>query len=74
MQCFRSFPVAKKFVDKRGGVTRFSVKKKFSHSAEYFVGQPYCALFNKISGSEKVYGQKAGGGSIKIFRRKTFLS
>ena len=74
-QCFRNFPVAKKFVDKRGGVTRFSVKKKFSHSAEYFVGQPYCAVFNKISGSEKVYGQKAGGGgSIKIFRRKTFLS
>ena len=54
-------------MDKRGGVTRFSVKKKFSHSAEYIVGQPYCAVFNKISGSEKVYGQKAGGGGVSRY-------
>ena len=34
-----------------------------------FVGEPFCALFQKISDSEKVYGLE-GGGSIKIFRRK----
>ena len=33
-----------------------------------FVGEPFCALFQKISGSEKVYGWGGGGqgGSIKI--------
>ena len=36
MLCFRKFPVAKKFMDKRGGggVSRFSVKNSLSHSAE----------------------------------------
>ena len=52
----RVFPVAKKFMDKRGGLSRFSVEKIFSHSAEYFVGQTFCAVFQKFSGSEKVYG------------------
>ena len=33
-QGLSNFPVAKKFVDKRGGVSRFSVEKFFSHSAE----------------------------------------
>ncbi len=36
MQCFRNFPVAKKFVDKRGGLSRSSVEKFFSHGAENF--------------------------------------
>ncbi len=37
VQCFRSFPVAKKFMDKEGGgVSRFSVENNFSHSAEKF--------------------------------------
>ena len=40
---------------------------------KYFVGEPFCAVFQKISGSEKVHG-KEGGGSIKIFRRKFFVS
>ena len=38
MLCFRKFPVAKKFMDKRGegGVSRFSVENFLSHSAEKF--------------------------------------
>ena len=97
MQCLTKFPVAKKFRDKRGGVSRYSVEKPFSqssknvagesftvslisgfstnvrdkrngeasrfsaeiflsHSAEYFVGQPFCAVFQKFSVSEKGYG------------------
>ena len=32
--CFRKFPVAKKFVDKKGGVSRFCVDSFLSHSAE----------------------------------------
>ena len=99
MPCFRKFPVAKKFMDKKGGgVSRFSVENFLSHSAENFrrgesfsvslisgiekfhasegyvtifdflskffsltvpknlVGEPFCAVFQKISCSEKVYG------------------
>ena len=37
MLCFRKFPVAKKFMDKRGGgVSRFAVESFLSHSAEKF--------------------------------------
>ena len=32
---------------------------------KHFVEEPFCAVFQKASGSEKVYG-KEGGGSIKI--------
>ena len=34
--CFRKFPVAKKFMDKKRGVSRFSVEKFLSHGAEKF--------------------------------------
>ena len=37
-----------------------------------FVGEPFCALFQKISGSPKSLWLRVGG-SIKIFRR-FFLS
>ena len=57
VQCFRNFPVAKKFMDKRGGgLPRFSVEKILSPSAEFSIGQPFCAVFQKFFGSEKVYG------------------
>ena len=37
MLCFRKIPVAKKFMEKRGGeVSRFSFEKFLSHSAEKF--------------------------------------
>ena len=54
MQCFRKFPVAKKFMDKRGGgVSRFSV--------EFFclcrkISQGKLCAASEISASEKVYG------------------
>ena len=34
--CFRKFPVANKFMNKKGGVSRFSVGIFLSHSAESF--------------------------------------
>ena len=35
--CFREFPVAKNFIDKRvGGVSRFPAENFLSHSAEIF--------------------------------------
>ena len=36
MLCFRKFPVAKKFMEKGGEVSRFSFEKFLSHSAEKF--------------------------------------
>ena len=46
MLCFRKFPVAKKFRDKRGGgVSRFSVENFLSHSPESFRrGILYCCI------------------------------
>ena len=37
-----------------------------------FIGKTLCAVFQKFSGSEKVYGQERRG--IKTFRRKFFVS
>ena len=34
MQCFRKILVAKKLMDKKGGVSRFSFENFWSHSAE----------------------------------------
>ena len=53
-------------------MSRFSVENFLSHSTEKnFAGGAFCAVFWKVSRSEKDYGGE--GGSIKIFRRK-FLS
>ena len=72
MLCFRKFPVAKKFTDKRGGgVSRFSVENFLSHSAENFRrGILYCC--NNF-GYRKSF-DKGGGGSITIFRRSFCLT
>ena len=37
MLCFRKFPVAKKFMDRKGGVSQFSVESILSRSTEQFV-------------------------------------
>ena len=57
MQCFRNFPVAKKFVDKGGGEHRDFLSKIISLTVpKSFVGQPFCAVFQKFSGSEELSG------------------
>ena len=71
--CFRTFSVAKKFIDKRGGYQDFPSKNvsltvpKFSEGAggEHF-------SVSLISGIEKVWIR--GGGSIEILRGKFFVS
>ena len=53
------------------GVSRFSVENFLSHSAENLSrGESFSVSL--ISGIEKVWIR--GGGSIKIFRRKFFVS
>ena len=71
MQCFRNFPVAKKFMDKRGGTSRVSVEKLFSHSAEKFLrGVFYCFINFKY---RKMLGIKEREGASTITAEK-FLS
>ena len=48
---------SQKFMEKRRGVEYQELLSKFlSNSAENFVGKPFCDVFQKISGSEKIYG------------------
>ena len=57
MLCFRKFLVAKKFTDKREGeVSRFPSKIFFLTVPKHIIEEPFCAEFQKIYGSEKVYG------------------
>ena len=70
--------VAKKFMDKREGeVSRFSFENFLSHSNGKILREHFCAVFQKISGSETVYGLEGRGGkdaSITNFCRKLFVS
>ena len=70
MQCFRNFPGAKNFMV-NGGVSRFSVEKFFTHSAEKLrKGVLFCFTNFRY---RNMLGIKEGG-SIKIFPRKIFVS
>ncbi len=46
----------RKFMDEIGGVAGFSVEFSCLRVPKNFVEGPFCAVFQKISGSEKVYG------------------
>ncbi len=70
VQCFRIFTVAEKFIDKGGGVSRFSVEKSFSHSAENFLRGIFYRFINFRY--RKLLGIREGGNTI--FRRKNFVS
>ena len=56
MLCFRKIPVAKKFLDKGGCDKDFQSKIFCLTVPKHFVVEPFCAVIQKISGSEKVYG------------------
>ena len=51
--CFRKFPVAKKFMDERGEVSRFSSKIFCLTAPKKFVGEPF--RVSLVSGVEKLY-------------------
>ena len=115
VMCFRETPVAKKFEDKRGGVSRFTVENYLYHSDKIFlrgesftvslisgikifyasesyvttfdflsnvfcptvpnnlVDEPFCDVFQKLRWRKNLK-IRGGGGSIKIYRRKLFVS
>ena len=76
--CFRKFPVAKKFMDKRGGGGRrikiFRQNFLVSQCQKISLGNP-SVMFQKSSGSQKVMDKRVGGRrkTIKFFRQ-SFLS
>ena len=73
MLCFRKFLVAKKFMDKREGeVSRFPSKFFCLTVPKNAVGEPFS--LSLISSIEKVWMRGWRGGSVKIFRRKFFVS
>ncbi len=72
MRCFRNFPVAKMFMDKKvgEGVSTFSVEKTFSHSAEKFRrGIIYCLIIFRY---RKMLGIKERG--VSRFSAEIILS
>ena len=54
--CFRKFPVAKKFMDKRGGYQEFPTENFLCDNADNFRKGTLCVVFQKTSVSEKDYG------------------
>ena len=67
--CFRKFPLAKKFMDKRGGIKMFC-RFFLSHTDEYFRrGNLFCCI--NFGYRKNLYKK---GANIKIFRRKSFVS
>ena len=76
MLCFRSFLVAKKFMDKKGGggLSNFSVVNFLSHSTETLVEEPFSAVFQNTAGSEKSLWKKRknGEGGYRNIPSKNF--
>ena len=61
--CFSKFLVAEEFMDKKEvEVSRFSFENFLSHSAGKVRSEPFCAVFQTISGS-KSFGIRRGGGA-----------
>ena len=54
--CFGMFPVANKFMDKKGEYQNFPSKIFCLTVPKNFVREPFRAVFQKISRGEKVYG------------------
>ena len=57
VMCFRNYPARKKFLDRKGGdYQKFRSKFFCLRVPKSFVGEPFCPVFQKVSGSEKFYG------------------
>ena len=71
----QKFPLAKKFMDKTGtGVSIFSVEFFCLTVPKNFAAEPFCAVFQKLPVAKKLMDKRGGGGSLKMFRRKFFVS
>ena len=54
--CFRNFAAAKKFMDEEGALKIFRRTFFCLRVPKKSVGEHFCAVFQKTSGSEKDYG------------------
>ena len=61
MQCFRNFPVAKMFLDKRGGIPRLSVENFSSHIAEKFRSATFLCSVSEIFRKRRTLWLMGGG-------------
>ena len=73
MLCFRIFLVAKKFIKKKGegDYLNFPSKIFCLTVPEHFVEEPFCAVFQIISGCEKFMEKKLEGDYLN-FPSKNF--
>ena len=55
--CFGNFPVAKKFMDKRGGYQYFQSDFFCLTVPKIFVLEPFCAMFQKLTVAKKIMGK-----------------
>ena len=56
----RKLPVAKNSVDNKGGYQDFPSMFFCLKMPKSFAGEPLSAVFQKVSGSEKLYGKQRG--------------
>ena len=72
LHCCNNFGY-RKSLDKKGGGIKIFRRKFFCLTVpKNFVGEPFCAVFQKISGSEK-FMDKRGGGGVSSFSIEIFL-
>ena len=72
--CFRKCLVAKKFLDEREGeLSRFPPEIFCLTVPKHFVEEPFYAVFQKISGSEK-FNRCEGGGGVSNLSVENFFS
>ena len=72
MLCFKKFLAAKKFMDKKGGVSRYSVEKFLSHSAEKSRRGILESFIN--FGYRRSLDERVVGGRVSRFSVENFLS
>ena len=72
---FGKIPLVNKLFDKKGGgeYQEFPSNNFCLTVPKNFLGEPYCDVCHKISGCQK-FMENRGGGIIKIFCRKFFVS
>ena len=73
MLCFRKF-VAKKFLDKKWGVSRFCVENFLCHSAEKFGRGNLLCCVSELFWYRKSLWIKRGGGLVSEFSVEKFWS
>ncbi len=50
----------------KGGISRLSAGKLLFHGGDYFVGQLFCAVFQKSSGSEEFMDNEGGVSRFSV--------